>query len=49
MKFEILFNLCDDTVVVKNVQGENSGRDPYPLLLRKTKLPKVDHTLSTNY
>ncbi|XP_076253920.1 EF-hand domain-containing protein 1-like [Rhynchophorus ferrugineus] len=41
MKFEILYFLSDDTVCVKNVQEENSGRDPYPVLLRKTKLPKI--------
>ncbi|XP_030765357.1 EF-hand domain-containing protein 1-like [Sitophilus oryzae] len=41
MKFEILYFLADDTVCVKNVQQENSGRDPYPLLLRKIKLPKI--------
>ncbi|XP_050306827.1 EF-hand domain-containing protein 1-like [Anthonomus grandis grandis] len=41
MKFEILYFLSDDTVAVKNVQEENSGRDPYPVLLRKMKLPKI--------
>nr|CAI5819354.1 unnamed protein product [Callosobruchus analis] len=40
MKFEIMYFLSDDTVMVKVVHGENSGRDPYPVLLRKTKLPK---------
>ncbi|CAG9766041.1 unnamed protein product [Ceutorhynchus assimilis] len=41
MKFEILYFLADDTVLVKNVQQENSGRDPCAVLLRKTKLPKI--------
>ncbi|KAJ8920916.1 hypothetical protein NQ315_015709 [Exocentrus adspersus] len=39
-KFELLYFLCDDTVSVKEVHEKNDGRDPYPVLLRKTKLPK---------
>ncbi|KAL1497117.1 hypothetical protein ABEB36_008127 [Hypothenemus hampei] len=49
MRFEILYFLSDDTVVVKNVQEENSGRDPYPVLLRKTKLPKRYTDIPTTY
>lgn len=41
MKYEILYFLADDTVSVKEIHEKNDGRDPYPLLLRKTKLPKV--------
>ncbi|CAH1183331.1 unnamed protein product [Phaedon cochleariae] len=40
MKYEILYFLADDTVLVKEVHEKNDGRDPYPVLLRKTKLPK---------
>ncbi|CAG9840580.1 unnamed protein product [Diabrotica balteata] len=40
MKYEILYFLSDDTVVVKEIHEKNDGRDPYPLLLRKMKLPK---------
>ncbi|XP_018577445.1 EF-hand domain-containing protein 1-like isoform X2 [Anoplophora glabripennis] len=38
--YEILYFLSDDTVSVKEVHEKNDGRDPYPVLLRKTKLPK---------
>lgn len=41
MKYEILYFLSDDTVSVKEIHEKNDGRDPYPVLLRKTKLPKV--------
>lgn len=40
-KYEVLYILATDNVVVKEVHGKNDGRDPYPLLLRKSKLPKV--------
>lgn len=40
-KYEVLYILATDNVVVKEVHDKNDGRDPYPLLLRKTKLPKV--------
>lgn len=40
-KYEVLYILATDNVVVKEVHDSNDGRDPYPLLLRKTKLPKV--------
>ncbi|KAK9686909.1 DM10 domain [Popillia japonica] len=39
--YEILYFLADDTVSVKEVHDRNDGRDPFPQLLRKTKLPKV--------
>jgi len=34
------FFLADDTVEVKEVKQQNSGKDPFPLLLRRSKLPK---------
>lgn len=40
-KYDILYCLADDTVAVKEIHDKNSGRDPFPLLLRRTKLPKV--------
>jgi hypothetical protein len=33
--------LADGTVEVKEVRFQNSGRDPFPLLLKKQKLAKV--------
>lgn len=41
LPYEILYFLSDDTVAVKEVHTKNNGRDPFPQLLRKTKLPKV--------
>lgn len=32
--------LADDTVEVLNIQQPNSGRDPFPSLLKRSKLPK---------
>lgn len=39
--FTVNYFLADDNVEVKEVRKQNSGRDPFPLLLRKQKLPKV--------
>lgn len=38
--FTLNYYLADSTVEVKEVRLQNSGRDPFPLLLRKQKLPK---------
>ncbi|XP_049857375.1 EF-hand domain-containing protein 1-like isoform X2 [Schistocerca gregaria] len=38
--FIIYYFLVDDCVEIKEVHGKNDGRDPVPLLLKKTKLPK---------
>jgi len=32
--------LADGTVEVKEIFRQNSGKDPFPLLLRRSKLPK---------
>jgi len=39
--FKLNFFLADETVEVKEVRKVNSGKDPFPLLLRRMKLPKV--------
>lgn len=39
--FTINYFLADDSVEVKETRTQNSGRDPFPLLLRRQKLPKV--------
>lgn len=39
--YEIMYFLADDTISVKELHDSNDGRDPYPQLLKKTKLPKV--------
>ncbi len=38
--FTLNYYLADDTVEVKEVRFQNSGKDPFPLLLKKQKLPR---------
>lgn len=38
--YTLNYYLADDTVEVKEVRKQNSGKDPYPLMLRRQKLPK---------
>lgn len=38
--FKMNYFLADDCVEVKEVKKQNNGKDPFPLLLRKSKLPK---------
>jgi len=38
--FILHYYLVDDTVEVREVQETNSGRDPFPLLLRRQKVPR---------
>jgi Ca2+-binding EF-hand superfamily protein len=39
--FVLHFFLCDDTVEILEVATPNSGRDPFPALLKRIKLPKA--------
>ncbi|ODN06377.1 EF-hand domain-containing protein 1 [Orchesella cincta] len=39
-KFDLLYHLQDDMVEVVELQEPNCGRDPFRLLLHKTRLPK---------
>jgi len=34
------FFLADDTVEVKEIRRHNSGKDPFPLLLNRKRIPK---------
>lgn len=36
----IQYYLVDDTVEIREVHEANSGRDPFPILMRRQKLPK---------
>ncbi|XP_074247786.1 EF-hand domain-containing family member C2 [Saimiri boliviensis] len=36
--------LCDDTIEIKELLPDNSGRDPTKMFLRRSKLPKDGHT-----
>ena len=40
LKYIIHYYLSDDTVEIREVNYNNSGRDPFPLLLTRNKLPK---------
>lgn len=34
------YYLADDTLEIREINYSNSGRDPFPLMLRRQKLPK---------
>ena len=38
--YTLNYFLADDSVEVKEIRHQNSGRDPFPLLLNRQKLPK---------
>lgn len=38
--FILNFFLADDTIEVKEVKKNNSGKDPFPLLLNRKRIPK---------
>lgn len=39
--FTLNFFLADDTMEVKECRKQNSGKDPFPLLLNRKKIPKM--------
>ncbi|KAJ1546207.1 EF-hand domain-containing protein 1, partial [Cladochytrium tenue] len=45
-EFVLHYYLVDDCVEVREVQKPNDGRDPFPILLRKQRLPKAFKDLS---
>ncbi|KAI8619627.1 hypothetical protein BC830DRAFT_1160607 [Chytriomyces sp. MP71] len=45
-EFVIHYYLVDDCVEVREVKKPNNGRDPFPILLRKQRLPKSFNDLS---
>jgi hypothetical protein len=38
--YTLNFFLADDTIEVKELNKNNSGKDPFPMLLNRRKLPK---------
>ncbi|KAK9872960.1 hypothetical protein WA026_020309 [Henosepilachna vigintioctopunctata] len=48
-KYDILYFLSDDTICVKEIHTKNNGRDPFPLLLRRIKIPKIYTDVPINY
>ncbi|KAJ3101596.1 EF-hand domain-containing protein 1 [Phlyctochytrium bullatum] len=45
-EFVLHYYLVDDCVEVREVQKPNNGRDPFPILLRKQRLPKSFNELA---
>ncbi|CAL8100657.1 unnamed protein product [Calicophoron daubneyi] len=39
-KFTINYYLADDTMEVREIHSVNDGRDPFPVLIRREKIPK---------
>jgi len=39
--FVLNYYLADDTIEIKEQFKQNSGKDPYPLMLKRGKLPKT--------
>ncbi|XP_037068450.1 EF-hand domain-containing protein 1-like [Pollicipes pollicipes] len=42
-KYILLYYLADDTIEILEVHKKNDGRDPFPCLLRRQKVPKKMH------
>lgn len=40
LKYIIHYYLADDTVEIREVHHSNSGRDPFPLFLKRNRLPR---------
>jgi hypothetical protein len=39
--YRLNYFLADGTIEVKEIRKQNNGKDPFPLLLRRSKLPKA--------
>ena len=42
-RYKMNYYLADGKIEVAEIKVNNSGKDPFPLLLRKMKLPKIPH------
>ncbi|XP_046392294.1 EF-hand domain-containing protein 1-like isoform X2 [Ischnura elegans] len=47
--YTLCYYLADDTIEVREVRKRNDGRDPFPLLLRRQKLPKNWKDVGVNF
>lgn len=47
--FIIQYYLVDDTVEVREVHKPNDGRDPFPVLIRRQKIPKDRYNVKSTY
>jgi len=41
--------MADDTIQVAEIHSKNSGKDPFPILLKRTKLPKLWEKVECKY
>lgn len=48
-KFVIHYYLVDDTMEVREVHEANCGRDPFPLLIRRDKVPRNRYDISPTF
>eukprot|EP00586_Coscinodiscus_wailesii_P018135 CAMPEP_0172517404 /NCGR_PEP_ID=MMETSP1066-20121228/284800_1 /TAXON_ID=671091 /ORGANISM="Coscinodiscus wailesii, Strain CCMP2513" /LENGTH=775 /DNA_ID=CAMNT_0013299393 /DNA_START=71 /DNA_END=2398 /DNA_ORIENTATION=+ len=46
--FKLFYYLADDTIEILPVHKKNNGRDQFPKLLKRSKLPKCHHIGSNN-
>lgn len=47
--FIIQYYLVDDTLEVREVHKPNDGRDPFPVLIRRQKVPKDRYNVKSNF
>ncbi|KAH8849710.1 EF-hand domain-containing protein 1 [Schistosoma japonicum] len=48
-KFIIHYYLADDTLEIREIHTVNDGRDPFPLLLRREKIPKCRDAIPQSF
>lgn len=44
-RYKLNYHLSDDTIDVKEIHENNDGKNPFPNLLRRGKLPKTPHMI----
>lgn len=49
LKAEVFYFLVDDSVEVREVHSANDGRDPFPVLLRRGKVPRNPRSLPIEF
>jgi len=49
LKAEVFYFLVDDSVEVREVHEKNDGRDPFPVLLRRQKVPRNHRSLPLDF
>ena len=47
--FIIQYYLVDDTLEVREVHKPNDGRDPFPILIKRQKVPKDRYDVKSNF